>query len=160
VAGTLHLAAVKVRDKLARVAAHMLGAEPGEIVFAEGKVYARSRPEKALPFNRVAGGTHWSPATLPDGMTPALRETVFWTPEQLAAPDENDVINTSGAYGFAFDCCAVEVDRETGRVRIDRYLTTHDAGKILNPALADGQVRGAFAQALGASLIGGVRLRL
>jgi 2-furoyl-CoA dehydrogenase large subunit len=153
VAGTLHLAAIKVRDKLAQVAAHMLGAEPGEIVFAEGKVYARSRPEKALPFNRVAGGTHWSPATLPDGMTPALRETVFWTPEQLAAPDENDVINTSGAYGFAFDCCAVEVDRETGRVRIDRYLTTHDAGKILNPALADGQVRGAFAQALGASLM-------
>ena len=86
-------------------------------------------------------------------MEPGLRETVFWTPEQLTAPDEQDQVNTSAAYGFAFDICAVEVDRNTGRVRIDKYITTHDAGKILNPACADGQVRGAFAQGVGAALM-------
>jgi CO/xanthine dehydrogenase Mo-binding subunit len=66
---------------------------------------------------RVAGGAHWSPASLPDGMAPGVRETVFWTPQQLQAPDENDVINSSGAYGFVFDICAVEVDKATGKVR-------------------------------------------
>jgi 2-furoyl-CoA dehydrogenase large subunit len=86
-------------------------------------------------------------------MMPGLRETVYWSPPQLQPPDENDVINSSGAYGFVFDICGVEVDRITGRVRIDRYVTTHDAGRILHPAMADGQVRGAFAQGVGAALM-------
>jgi 2-furoyl-CoA dehydrogenase large subunit len=86
-------------------------------------------------------------------MEPGLRETVFWTPEQLAAPDEQDRVNTSAAYGFGFDICAVEIDRDTGKVRIDRYVTVHDAGRLLNPALADGQIRGGFAQGVGAALM-------
>jgi 2-furoyl-CoA dehydrogenase large subunit len=101
----------------------------------------------------VAGAAHWSPASLPEGMAPGVRETVFWTPVQLEAPDEHDVINSSGAYGFVFDICAVEIDKATGKVRIDRYITSHDAGRILNPALADGQIRGSFAQGLGAALM-------
>ncbi len=86
-------------------------------------------------------------------MEPGLRETVFWTPEQLAAPDEQDRVNTSAAYGFGFDLCAVEIERDTGKVRIDRYVTLHDAGRLLNPALADGQIRGGFAQGMGAALM-------
>ncbi|MGH8634306.1 MAG: xanthine dehydrogenase family protein molybdopterin-binding subunit, partial [Burkholderiales bacterium] len=153
VAGTLHLAAVKLRNKLARIAAHQLGIAPEDMAFESGKVFSRSAPEKAVTFGRAAGSAHWAPALLPPGMEPGLRETVFWTPETLTAPDDQDRVNTSAAYGFAFDVGAVEVDRETGRVRIDRYVTTHDAGRILNPALADGQIRGAFAQALGAALL-------
>ncbi|MEW5890025.1 MAG: molybdopterin cofactor-binding domain-containing protein [Pseudomonadota bacterium] len=153
VAGTVHLAATKLRDKLARIAAHQLGVAPQDIAFAGGEVFPRSAPERAIPFARAASSAHWAPALLPQGESLGLRETVFWTPESLAAPDEQDHINTSAAYGFAFDICAVEVDRDTGRVRIDRYVTTHDAGKILNPALADGQIRGAFAQGVGAALM-------
>ena len=82
---------------------------------------------------------------------PALRETVFWTPPELEAPNEADEINSSAAYGFIFDFCGVEVDRATGKLRIDRYVTMHDAGTILNPALLDGQVRGGFAHAVGAA---------
>ncbi|MDB5937366.1 MAG: cdhA, partial [Massilia sp.] len=153
VAGTVHLTALKVRAKLALIAAPMLDATPEQLVFAGGKIFARDNPERKLPFHRVAGAAHWSPASLPDGMAPGVRETVFWTPAQLQAPDQNDVINSSGAYGFVFDICAVEVDKATGKVRIDRYVTSHDAGRILNPALADGQIRGAFAQGLGAALM-------
>ena len=153
VAGTLHLAAIKLRDKLARIAAHQLGVAAEDIVFEGGRVFPRNAPEKSVAFVRAAGSAHWAPALLPPGVEPGLRETVFWTPETLAAPDDQDRVNTSAAYGFAFDICAVEIDRETGRVRIDRYVTTHDAGTILNPALADGQIRGAFAQALGAALM-------
>jgi len=114
---------------------------------------ARNRPDSALAFARVASSAHWAPALLPAGMDPGLRETVFWTPEQLAAPDEQDRINTSAAYGFGFDICALEIDRDTGQVRIDRYVTVHDAGRLLNPALADGQIRGGFAQGVGAALM-------
>ena len=52
-----------------------------------------------------------------------------------------------------FDICGLEIDPDTGAVRVDRYITGHDAGRLLNPALADGQIRGAFAQGLGAALL-------
>jgi 2-furoyl-CoA dehydrogenase large subunit len=153
VAGTVHLAGTKLRAKLARIAASQLGASPEDIVFSSGKVFAGYAPERGLPFARVASSPHWAPGLLPEGMEPGMRETVFWTPEPLNAPDQQDRINTSATYGFAFDICAVEIDRTTGRVRIDRYVTCHDAGRLLNPALADGQVRGGFAQAVGAALM-------
>ena len=152
VAGTAHLAAMKIRARLAAIAAAQLHCAPEDVEFAGGKVFAQGAPARSLAFHRVAGATHWAPATLPPGQAPGLRETVLWTPEVLAAPDEGDHINTSAAYSFVFDVCAVEIDRDTGRVRIDRYASLHDAGRLLNPALADGQVRGGFAQGVGAAL--------
>jgi len=153
VAGTLYLAAMRVRAKVAEMAAPQLGCSPEVVQFAGGKVFAAGAPQKALPFTRLASGAHWSPGQLPDGMAPGLRETVFWTPPTLEPPSERDEINTSAAYGFVFDLCAVEIDRATGKVRIDRYVTCHDGGRILNPALVDGQIRGGFAQGLGAALL-------
>ncbi|MDQ0625251.1 xanthine dehydrogenase family protein molybdopterin-binding subunit [Paraburkholderia graminis] len=154
VAGTVHLAATRVRDKLARVLARQFDCAANDVRFEGGRVYPRDAADRALPFARAASNApHWAPALLPEGEEPGLRETVFWSPPHMDAPDEHDRINTSAAYGFAFDMCGVEVDRTTGRVRIDRYVTVHDAGTILNPALADGQIRGAFAQGVGAALM-------
>ena len=70
----------------------------------------------------------------------------------------SDEINTSLAYGFGFDFCGIEIDRDTGEIRIDKYVTSHDCGTILNPGLADGQIHGSFAAAIGASLVRGIRL--
>lgn len=153
VAGTLHLACERLRSKLARLAAAQWGCDAEAVVFAGGLLHPAGEPGRGLPFARFAASPHWAPALLPDGEDASLRETAFWTPPQLAAPDEQDRVNTSAAYGFVFDLCAVEVERATGRVRVDRYVTVHDAGRILNPALADGQIRGAFAQGLGAALM-------
>jgi 2-furoyl-CoA dehydrogenase large subunit len=154
VAGTVHLAATRVRDKLARVLAKQFDCAPGDVRFEGARIFPHDSEDRALPFARAASNApHWAPALLPEGEEPGLRETVFWSPPHMAAPDEQDCINTSAAYGFAFDMCGVEVDRTTGRVRIDRYVTVHDAGTILNPALADGQIRGAFAQGVGAALM-------
>jgi 2-furoyl-CoA dehydrogenase large subunit len=152
VAGTAHLAASRLRDKLARIAAPQLNVAPEELRFAQGKIFAAGNPDNALAFSRVAGASHWAPQTLGDGAEPALRETAFWTPAVLEAPNEAEEINSSAAYGFIFDFCGVEIDRDTGKLRIDKYVTMHDAGRILNPALVDGQVRGGFANALGAAL--------
>lgn len=153
VAGTLHIACERLREKLARIASAQFDCTPEQVVFAAGKVHPAGRPERAQPFGRFAASPHWAPGLLPEGEPLGLRETAFWSPPQLAAPDDDDRVNTSAAYGFAFDVCAVEIDRATGRVRIDKYVTTHDAGKILHPGMADGQIRGAFAQGLGAALM-------
>lgn len=153
VAGTAHLAARRLREKLARIAAAQLNVPADEIRFAGGRVFAAGNPENGVSFTRLAGTSHWSPGTLPEGAEAALRETVFWTPPVLEAPNAADEINSSAAYGFVFDFCGVEIERATGKVRIDKYVTMHDAGRILNPALVDGQVRGGFAQGVGAAFL-------
>ena len=150
-AGAAHLAAMKLRDRLARLASTGLNVAPEALEFAGGRIFATGNPENAIPLRRAAGIAHWSPGSLPEHTEPGLRETVFWSMPGLDPPDEDDRVNSSGAYGFIFDMCGVEVD-DTGRVRIDEYVTMHDAGTRLNPALVDGQIRGGFAHGVGAAL--------
>ena len=153
VAGTVHLAAVKLRDKLALIAAAQFNCPVESVVFAQGRICHATDPVRSQPFARLAANPHWAPALLPPTVEPGLRETAFWTPETLRAPDAQDRVNTSAAYGFVFDICGLLIDPDTGSVKVDRYITAHDAGRLLNPALADGQIRGAFAQGLGAALL-------
>ena len=152
VAGTAKLAAEALRAKLARVAAAQLNVGAEDIAFAAGRIGAKGNPDNSLPFARVAALCHWSPGSLADGIGQTIRETLFWTPPELTPPDDEDHINSSLCHGFIFDFCGVEIDRATGAVRVDRYVTMHDCGTILHPAMVDGQVRGGFAQALGAAL--------
>ena len=153
VAGAAHLAALRLRDKLARIAAAQLNLRPEEVCFADGRIFAAANPENGINFARAAAASHWSPGSLPDENATALRETVFWTPPSLQAPNEADEVNSSVTYGFVFDFCGIEIDHDTGEVRIDKYVTFHDAGRILNLTLFDGQVYGGFAMAVGAALL-------
>ena len=105
---------------------------PDEIEFAGGRVRARGNPDNA--FRSPASPP---PATGRRACCPtdnqALRETAFWTPPELTPPTEHDEINSSLCHGFIFDFCGVEIDRVTGAVRIDNYVTMHDCGRILHP---------------------------
>ena len=152
VAGTVKLAAERLVARLSRVAASQLNTDPDDLVFVGGVVRSKRNPDNRLAFTRLAALGHWSPGSLPEDVGQTLRETVFWTPPQLTAPDEQDRVNSSLCHGFIFDFCGVEIDRTTLTTRIDRYVTMHDCGAILHPAMVDGQIRGGFAQALGAAL--------
>jgi len=90
--------------------------------------------------------------SLPDGDAAPLRETVFWSPAALQPAERGRRDQQLAIYGFVFDFCGIEIDRDTGEVCVDRYVSLHDAGRILNAALFDGQVRGAFAMAIGGAL--------
>jgi 2-furoyl-CoA dehydrogenase large subunit len=106
-----------------------------------------------LPLRRVAGTAHWNPESLPEGMEPGLAAIAYWAAPHLDPPDTEDRVASSGAHGFIVDVCTVEVDRDTGAVRVLDYVTVHDAGTLLNPLLADGQVRGGFAHGAAAALL-------
>ena len=147
-----HMAAVKMRDKLKAIAARQLNVLPDDVELSGGKALSRANPDNALPFGRVAATSHWSPVLLPETMAPALSETAVWTPPELEPPSSDDRINTSLTYGFVFDMCGLEIDPVTYQVRVDRYVSMHDAGRILNPMIAEGQIRGAFAQGIAAAL--------
>ncbi len=152
VAGAARMAALNLRDRLARMAAAQLNVAPAEIVFAGGRVAARANPDNAVSFARVAAAGHWAPGTIPFELGQTVRETVFWTPPELTAPTDADEVNSSLCHGFIFDFCGVEIDQISGAVRIDRYVTMHDCGRILHPAMVAGQIGGGFAHALGAAL--------
>lgn len=145
-------AAERVRSKMALIASRFMNVPPEELLFKDGWISAQSNPENRMEFRRVGGLAHWSPSSLPEGMDPGIREVAYWNAPELTPTTAKDEINTSLAYGFAFDFCGVEIDRNTGELRIDSYVTAHDCGTILNPGLAEGQIRGSFASALGASL--------
>ena len=147
-----HLAAKKVRDKLSRIAAQNLNVPVEEVEFADRKVFARDNPDNAIGFHRVAGVAHWSPRQLPDGMDAGVNETAVWSPPELTPPDSEDRINTSLTYGFNFDFCGIEINRETGEVRVDHYVTIHDAGKLINPLIVEGQILGSFTHSIGSTL--------
>jgi 2-furoyl-CoA dehydrogenase large subunit len=152
VAGTTKLAAERLAGRLTRIAAAGLNTESDDIAFAGGWVLSKRNPDNKIAFSRIAALSHWSPGALPDGVGQTIRETAFWTPPELTPPDDDDHVNSSLCYGFIFDFCGIEIDRITLQPRLDRYVTMHDCGTILHPAMVDGQVRGGFAQALGAAL--------
>jgi len=146
------MAAAALADKLKAIAAKQLNVLPEDVELAGGKIRSRSNPDNALPFGRVGATSHWSPVLLPESMAPTLSETAVWTPGELEPPSSDDRINTSLTYGFIFDMCGIEIDPVSYQVRVDRYVSMHDAGSIINPLLAEGQIRGAFAQGIAAAL--------
>lgn len=150
--GAVKLAAERLRDRLARIAATTMNVPPEQLQFADGRIFAEGNPDAAQPFARIASTSHWAPGTLPDGLDHAIRETAYWTPEELTAPTPEDGINSSLCHAFIFDVCGVEIDRATGQARVDRYLTMHDCGRILHQGMVDGQIRGGFANAIGAAM--------
>jgi len=147
------MAAGRIRSKLSEIAAQTLNVPPDQVAFANGKVFSKGNPDNSIRFSRVAGAAHWSPGELPNGMAPGISETASYSAPELEPPNDADQINTSLTYGFVFDFCGVEIDRDTGAVRIDKYVTTHDAGRLLNPLIADGQVYGSFGWGVGCALL-------
>ncbi len=146
------MAATKVRDKLASIAATRLNVPADQIEFGRGRIFARGNPGNNMSFHRVAGEAHWSPGTLPAEMEPGLRETVQWSPPQLTATTDDNQINSMAVYGFGFDYCGVEIDRDTGEIRIDKYVSIHDCGPLLNPGIAKSQIGGSFAYGINTAL--------
>ena len=131
-AGAVYLAAQKVAAKVQAVRDHL--------------------GDDSLSLRRVAGVIHWNPDSLPEGMEPGLHETAYCAAPNLAPPDEDDRVASSAAHGFIVDLAVVEISRETGEVTVLDYVTVHDSGAVLNPALLEGQIRGGFAHGVAPAL--------
>jgi 2-furoyl-CoA dehydrogenase large subunit len=108
--------------------------------------------DEGASLRRVAGTAHWNPEALPDGMEPGLAVTAYYAAPNLLPPDGDDRVASSATHGFVADVAVVEVDRETGEVTMLDYVTVHDAGRLLNPLLAEGQVRGGLAHGAAVAL--------
>jgi 2-furoyl-CoA dehydrogenase large subunit len=139
-AGAVLKAAEALAGKLRAIAAADLACEPEEVDL------------HSVSLRRLAGSAHWNPHGLPPGVEPGLHATAYFPAQHLPPPDDEDRLPASGENGFVVDVAVVEVDRDTGRLAILDYATVHDAGRLLNPRAAEGQVLGGFAHGVGAAV--------
>ena len=153
VSSAVALAARKGATKLRAVAARMLGVAPDAVELANGMASAPGARNEPIPIRRLAAQLHWDSSNPPHGVDGAIAETVEFSPSILGVPDEQDRLRSSLTYTFQCDIAAVEVERDTGRVHVRRYVTVHDVGNMLNPALVEGQIHGGFAHGFGAGMM-------
>ena len=139
--GTVAVAADAIADKLRALAATRLEASAADIVLADGRAAVRGAADHGVAIAELARLAYSPPSGgLPPALGPGLEATIYFDP-----PGQT----FSGAVHVA----AVEVDRETGRVRVTRYVVVEDCGPMINPLLVEGQIHGAVAQGLGEALL-------
>ena len=131
-------AGATVRGKIVRAAARILEAAEADLEVAEGRVFVRGSPGRAVPFASIVR------ASLPSFQAPAVVEPDFEATTYQGVP--------TVTYASAVHVAVVDVDPETGRVHLLRYVVAHDCGRVINPILVDGQIHGGVAQGVGGGL--------
>ncbi len=132
-------ATAKVAEKVRAIVAHKLEAAADDIELRDGKFSVKGSPDKGLTLAEVAGMAYIPEDNLPEGMEPGLEELSFYDPENFVFP-------------FGAHAAVVEVDPETGKVDVVRYLAVDDCGPAINPNLIDGQIHGGIVHAIGQAL--------
>jgi carbon-monoxide dehydrogenase large subunit len=128
----------KVKEKGRKIAAHLLEASPDDLVFEGGKWSVKGAPDKAKTWGEVALMAYLA-HNLPQGMEPGLEATSFYDPVNFTFP-------------FGAHVALVEVDPETGHVKLLKYVAVDDVGRVINPMIVDGMVHGGIAQGVGQAL--------
>ena len=133
----VHLAAQAVREKALKVAATKLEARVEDLEMAGGKVFVRGVPGRAMALAEIAVAANPLRGTIPEEWEqPGLEASRYFAPPRGTFPN--------GAHA-----CIVEVDVRTGMLTVLKYVVVHDCGRVINPLILDGQIRGGVAQGLG-----------
>ena len=138
--GAAQTASLRLKDKILQIAAHMLEAAPEDLEVGGSIVSVRGTPAKALPFGQIAAVAYMMPDMLPGDMELGLEVTARYRP-----PGQFTWSN-------AAHVCTVEVDSETGMVKILRYIVSEDCGRMINPMVVEGQIAGGVVQGIGGVL--------
>jgi carbon-monoxide dehydrogenase large subunit len=137
---SVHLAAVAVREKVLSVAAHLLETGPEDLELRDGRVEVVGAPGSGLSLREVAEAVSGVPGyPMPGKFEPGLESMQSFLPNALT-------------YGMGCHAVEVEVDVETGHVRILHYVVVNDSGKLINPMIVAGQLVGGAAHAIGNAL--------
>lgn len=128
----------RIKDKARKLAAHLLEAAPEDMVFEGGKAFVKGSPDKGKTIGELAAAAALA-YSLPAGMEPFLDDTAYYDPPNCTYP-------------FGTHICVVEVDKETGEVKILRYIAVDDVGRVINPMIVDGQIQGGIVQGVAQAL--------
>ncbi|MDG6997275.1 MAG: molybdopterin-dependent oxidoreductase, partial [Nitrososphaerota archaeon] len=149
--GAVYGAALKLRDKVLRIGAHLLNEPPENVELANGNVQSKTDPSKNLTIKRLARTTYGMPALIPQGIEGGLW-TINVYYNGLKAPDAKKIANLALTYSYQTHGVVGELDEETGKFKILKYVIVDDAGRLINPLVVDGQVHGAALHGLAAAM--------
>ena len=136
---SVHLAAIAVRDKAIKLGAQMLEAAEADLELRDGRVFVQGT-DRSVALSEVARVLRGVPGyALPPGMEAGLESSFHWRTEVLA-------------YAHSFHACEVEVDVETGNVKLLRYVALQDSGRLINPMIVEGQIHGGITHGIGNAL--------
>ncbi|MGB9733409.1 MAG: xanthine dehydrogenase family protein molybdopterin-binding subunit [Conexivisphaera sp.] len=141
-------AALDAKRQILEGAAQLLGTQSSDLDLRDGFVYSRSDPSKRMEYEKIVRRMHFSRGA--EG-TVVVASSFYEPPSE--EPDERWYGNVSAAYGFGCQAVLVEVDRETGRVKVLKVVSAHDAGRVINPNGFEGQVQGGVAMGIGLALL-------
>jgi carbon-monoxide dehydrogenase large subunit len=127
----------KVVNKAKAIVAAEIEAAPEDIEVSNGKFSVRGSPDKGMALADIAGVAYIG--AVPEGMEPGLEETTFYDPENFVFP-------------FGAHACVVDVDPDTGKIKVVRYVAVDDCGRAVNPMLIEGQVHGGVVYGIGQAL--------
>jgi carbon-monoxide dehydrogenase large subunit len=127
-------------EKVKQVAGHLLNANPDDVRIEDGQIRVEGAPEMTRSLREIAEIAYGEPARLPPGLETGLEAQTRYDPPPMTF--------TSAAHA-----CIVEIDAETGFVKIKRWIASEDCGVMINPAIVEGQVAGGLAQAIGTVLL-------
>ena len=137
--GAVMLAALEVRDRVLRIAGHLLEADPDDLAIDDRDVGVRGAADRRVSLKQIAEAAYFQPEVRASVRDPDLSVSRFFDPR--------------ATYSNGCIAALVEVDVETGAVQVRRVVAIEDCGTIINPMIVDGQVRGAVAQGIGAALL-------
>jgi aerobic carbon-monoxide dehydrogenase large subunit len=132
----------KVKEKVLAVAAAQLEISPDDLEIIDGVVTPKGVPQKAIPLAQIATQATMAPNSMPPGTDANLEAQERFLGEGI----------TGSGWSGGTHACTVEVDLETGGVKILRYVVVEDCGPVIHPAIVEGQVRGGVAQGIGGVL--------
>jgi len=142
-----------MRDKILGIAARQLKVAPENLQIGDGKVFAKENPEQSVAVMEIIRTAYGAIHLLPENMEPGLEVTgYFINPNIDYAPDDKGRMNTFSSYPYAAVIALVDVDVETGMIKIVKYFTVHDCGNMINPQIVDTQQQGSIMQGIGAAL--------
>ena len=153
--GAIHGATAKLREKLLALAGHLLNTDPDSLMVEGDTVRLKEGPATELGLADLARVAYGHQALLPEGMEPGLQATHMYQfphAQPFAVPDELRRVRAQYTFPAAVHAAVVEVDRETGRVSVRRYVIVSDNGTILNPPVVDGQIYGSAAHGISVAL--------
>ena len=150
--GAVIRATEKIRNKMLRIAAHVLHANESELRLKDAFVYVATDPDKRLSFTEIASLAYKRISLLPEDMEPGLKKIAYYRNPAAKIPKKND-FTVQLTHANSIHVAAVEVDIETGQVAFLKYVIVHDCGNIINPAIVDGMTIGSTVHAIGATFL-------
>ncbi len=144
-------AAIKLRERMVRVAADMLGCPEEQVELRDSTAYARKKPGNRISFSELAGEMHVR------GENPGSYG--FYTSPKRFFDDATGLGVNYSVYTFAASVAEVEVDAETGQVDVTKIWPAMDVGKAIDPLIVDGQIHGAISHGVGFAIMENLQLR-